>query len=45
MALLRDSEKVDYITVANNVFTHKQIEYWHNIVFMRMKKRKFRRLF
>ena len=34
-----NDEKVDYITVEGNSYTHKQIEKRNGIVFMRMKKR------
>ncbi|HLC50349.1 MAG: hypothetical protein AABX00_00575 [Nanoarchaeota archaeon] len=34
-----NSEKEDFITLENGIFTHKQIERKGNIVYMRMKKR------
>ena len=34
-----DNDKVDYITVDGNIYTHKQIENRNGIIFMRMKKR------
>ena len=34
-----DNDKLDYITVDGNIYTHKQIEIRNGIVFMRMKKR------
>ena len=39
MQLFSDNEKVDYITVEGNIYTHKQIERRNGITFMRMKKR------
>ena len=34
-----ENEKLDYITIDENTYTHKQIEMRNGIVFMRMKKR------
>ena len=34
-----DNEKIDFITIDGNIFTHKQIEKKGGITFMRMKKR------
>jgi len=34
-----DNDKVDYITIDGNIYTHKQIETRNGLVFMRMKKR------
>lgn len=39
LRLFSDNEKVDYITIDDNVYTHKQIERRNGITFMRMKKR------
>ena len=33
------NEKLDYITVEGNTYTHKQVEFKDGLVFMRMKKR------
>ncbi len=37
----RDDNTLEYISVDNNVLTHKQIEFRQGLVFMRMKKRLF----
>jgi len=37
--MLSDNEKVDYITINGDIYTHKQIERRNGITFMRMKKR------
>ena len=34
-----ENDKVDFITIEGNVYTHKQIEIRNGITFMRMKKR------
>ena len=34
-----ENEKLDYITIDDSAYTHKQIEMRNGIVFMRMKKR------
>ena len=34
-----DNGKLDYITIDNGVYLHKQIETRNGILFMRMKKR------
>ena len=39
LKLNSDNEKLDYITIEGNVYTHKQIERRNGITFMRMKKR------
>tara|TARA_B100000315_G_scaffold228388_1_gene237057 strand:- start:825 stop:1013 length:189 start_codon:yes stop_codon:yes gene_type:complete len=36
------SKTLDYIDVRGNIFSHRQIEYKHGLVFMRMKTRKIR---
>ena len=37
--LYSNDEKLDFITVEGNIYTHKQIERRNGITFMRMKKR------
>jgi hypothetical protein len=39
LQLFSDNEKVDYVTIDGNIYTHKQIERRDGLVFMRMKKR------
>ena len=39
LQLFSDDEKIDYITIDGNIYTHKQIEKRNGITFMRMKKR------
>ena len=39
MQLFSDDDKLDFITVEGNVYTHKQIEKKNGLVFMRLKKR------
>ncbi|MBI1935827.1 hypothetical protein HYS31_05290 [Candidatus Woesearchaeota archaeon] len=39
MELFSKHDKLDYITIEGNVFTHKQIEFRNGLTFMRMKKR------
>ena len=34
-----NDEKLDFISIDGNIFTHKQIEKRNGITFMRMKKR------
>ena len=34
-----NNEKLDFITIDGNIYTHKQIEARNGILFMRMKKR------
>lgn len=34
-----EDEKLDYITIEGDIYTHKQIEKKDGLVFMRMKKR------
>lgn len=39
MQLFSNDEKLDFIEVDGNNYTHKQIEKRNGLVFMRMKKR------
>ena len=43
MQLFSDNEKLDFITIEGDTYTHKQIEKRNGIVFMRMKKRLLRK--
>ena len=42
MKFSSNTEKKDFITFDEGIFTHKQIEVRNGIVFMRMKKRVIR---
>jgi len=37
------NEKLDYVTLENNSYIHKQVEFKDGLVFMRMKKRILRK--
>ncbi len=39
LQLFSDDEKIDFIDIDGNTYTHKQIERKNGLVFMRMKKR------
>ena len=39
LQLFSDNEKLDYITIEGDIYTHKQIEKKDGLIFMRMKKR------
>ncbi len=39
LQLFSDNDKVDYITIEGDIYTHKQIEKKDGLIFMRMKKR------
>ncbi len=39
LQLFSDDEKLDFITIDGNIYTHRQIEKKNGLVFMRMKKR------
>jgi len=39
LQLFSGNDKLDFITINGNIYTHKQIEKRNGLVFMRMKKR------
>ena len=42
LQLYSDDEKLDFITIEGDIYTHKQIERRNGVTFMRMKKRLLR---